>query len=424
MPEKNNSTSAKGNEAPTKSRQPKKRSIKQFINSKIKASLLSSLYIVIILLINLLVLYLFKWNIWSLYWLNAGFIIILPIFEIFDNIHVTVMDVRSGHSWTETRGLRGVYIGIAILLVTTFIIFKVADAIFPPYNFMKTFILTVVPICVSGGFILRCLLNIHSGIISVRAGRAQLNDPNAPQAHEVLKPYIEKHKSIYKKAILGVAIICILAVIVQYTQVLIFTPKIRNELDTLTIYRESENALPYSDDAILQGKENGEFSDFCTIFETSVSEDLKLRGITGQYTQTIQYQYDYKTEKWGATVDTPSVAIKTANVSGEWAPVDGTTCTDYAGNAKDFKIKLKITSMTTEKVQGTIFFFSGDTQIFESGFEGAVAIKQSDLYTTATMSKGYAIFFDEGHRELIFAYQAFDDSIVITGDFAGHLKRQ
>lgn len=403
---------------------PNEQSGRHFIKEGIKTCLLSLLYIAIVVAINILVLRHFKWNIWSLYWLNAGFIIILPIFRHFDGIEVQVTELNSGRQWTETQGLRGIIIGVVVLLVVTLLVVGLIDTIFPPYSYMGHFFLLIVPAFVSGGHIFKRSMDVYAGVTMIIAGRRLVKDANAPRVQAVMDVNAEKCGKISLIATLSMIAICVLAIVVQYLQVLFVTPMIRKKLDVLTVYRQSEDNIPYSDDVILQSRDDGEFSKFSTEFETAVSETLDINGVNGQYDQSIHYRYNYKEKKWEVNEGSPQVVINTANISGTWAPSGDSLCTDNDAGAENFKVTLDIAELTTEKTRGTVRFFSGEELIFESTFTGDVTVEDGTLITTATMSKGYNVFFDVGCTELTFKYQAFNESIVLSGYFEGYLMRK
>lgn len=403
---------------------PNEQSGKHFIKEGVKASLLNLLYAAIVIGINLIVLHYFKNDIWSLYWLNAGFIIILPIFGHFNGIEVEVWNVRTGQTWTETQGCRGIVIGVIVLLVITWLIFSLADAIFPPYNYMTDFILYAVPTIISGGFALNRLLDVYTGVTMSLAGRKLMKDAAAPRVQNVMEKHGALRGRISVALTIGTVAICVLALIGQYVQVLFVTPKIKKELDVVAVYHSGEDALPFSDDVLSGGRKTGEFSEFSTRFKTTVEADLAVNGVTGHYVQDINCVYDFDADRWVLNNSTPLATIRTADISGTWDVCENTVCTDNAGSAKDFAVILVVDELTTEKTSGVVRFKDGDQQIFESKFEGTVVLNGGELNATATMEKAYDVFFDEGHTELTFKYQASDDTIVLSGDYAGHLERQ
>ena len=101
-----------------------------------------------------------------------GFGIIRPIFNHFNGQVFEVVNVATGESWEDSHWLRGILIGLAVLGVVTWGLFSLADVIFPPYTFMKNFILIAAAAFVSGYFVLQQFRMAFLGLKMWRAANA------------------------------------------------------------------------------------------------------------------------------------------------------------------------------------------------------------------------------------------------------------
>lgn len=400
---------------------PNEQSGRHFMKEGIKGFFINLAVAAVVFLINFFILKIFKWNPWSLYWTNLGLVVILPIFNHFNSIEVAVYDGRTGqYLRTDTLGCRGIVIGLIVLGVITWLIFGLADFIFPPYNYMETFILIAAPTVISGGFILNRIHDMCDHVKVYLAGRRLTKDATAPRVQAVIEKNGEVRARISKITTIAAVAIFVLAFIGQYVQVFFVTQKSHATLDTLAVYRTVEGALPLPDKALTDL--DGEFSEFSTRFATSAKGDLTYHGVTGHYIAYISYHYDVGEGRWSASHSSIDVTnITAADVKGTWS---STLCQDNAKGRKNFGIVLEVAEMTTEKVRGTIRFKEGDAQIHESAFEGTVVTENGFLAAEATMENPYAVFFDDGYSALSFKYQIVDDSFAFTGDFQGVLEKE
>lgn len=401
---------------------PNEQSGRHFIKEGTKTALFNLLFAAVVAAINLIVFHYFDRDIWSLYWLNAGFIIILPLFSHFNGIEVEVWEVNTGRTWTETQGCRGIVIGVIVLLVVTWLVFGLAEIIFPPYNYMTNFILYAVPTIISGGYVLKRLLDVYTSAVMMLAGRKLMKDASAPRVQTVMEKHGELRSRISHWLTIGTVAVCVLAFVGQYVQVLFVTPKIRGQLDTAAVYRTCEKALPFADEALTDL--DGEYSEFSTRFATKTEADLTYGGVTGHYVAELVYHYGHETDAWRVSQSVSVMSITAADVKGTWS---SDNCQDHAAGAEAFGITLEIAEMTTEKVSGVIRFMSSDKQIHESKFEGTVTVSGGNLVANATMKTAYNVFFDAGYTELNFKYQIADGSFVFdgeNGDYNGYLEKQ
>ena len=398
---------------------PNEQSGRHFMKDGVKGFFIGLALAAVVLLVNFFILKYFKWDLWSLYWTNLGLVIILPFFSYFNSIQVEMWNVRTGDTWTETQGCRGIVIGLVVLGVITWLIFGLADFIFPQYGYMETFILVAVPTAISGNFILNRIHDMCDSVKVFFAGKRLAKDAAAPRVQEVIEKNGEVRARISKITTIAAVAIFVLAFVGQYVQVLFVSVKGRATLDTLALYRAAEDALPLPDEALTDLE--GEFSDFSSRFTTSAEGDLTYNGVTGHYLSYIGCRYDVGEGRWEASVSNSVINITAADVKGTWSSA---MCVDNADSKKDFGIVLEVAEMTTEKVRGTIRFKSGDTQIHESTFEGTVTATDEFLVAEATMKTAYAMFFDAGYTALSFKYQVVDDSFSFTGDYQGVLEKE
>jgi hypothetical protein len=303
--------------------------------------------------------------------------------------------------------------------VVTWLIFGLADLIFPRYGYMETFILIAVPTVISGNFILNRIHDMCDSVKVFLAGKRLAKDAAAPRVQEVIEKNGEVRARIAKITRIAAVVIFVLAFVGQYVQVLFVSVKGRATLDTLALYRAAEDALPLPDEALtdLEGK----FSDFSSRFTTSAEGDLTYNGVTGHYRSHLGCRYDVGEGRWEASVSNSVTNITAADVKGTWSSA---TCVNHIRSTNDFGIVLEVAEMTTEKVSGTIRFKSGDTQIHESTFEGTVTVVDDFLKAEATMKTGYEAFFDEGYKELSFKYQVAYDTFSFEGDYQGVLEKE
>lgn len=376
----------------------------------------------LVLAINILVLYFFDGNLWSLYWTNMGFVIIRPIFNHFNGQVFEVINVATGESWEDSHWLRGILIGLAVLGVVTWGLFSLADVIFPPYTFMKNFILIAAAAFVSGYFVLQQFRMAFLGLKMWRAGKRTLKDLELPFLGDEIRKLTDKFATNTIRIIAGAVIICLLAVIIQYAQVLILTPKIRSSLDTLEVYRSAEGALPFSDEVIKNAK--GEFKDFSTEYKTFYEGDIEHNGIKGHYEQRVSYEYNFKEKKWKAELGGAGYDITEltdANVSGVFT-ADG--CTDNVYNTKDMSFALDIKSLTTTEANGTFTVRNATEQTYSSKWSGTVTHKNGCFYVTGKLSVPRKQFFDAGYTAFNFIYHISEDAVTVTDDYSGVLHRQ
>lgn len=372
-----------------------------------------------ILLINIALLIIFKWNFWALYFANIGFIIIRPLFNHFNQKIVIVTNLRSGQSWEETQGLKGIIIALVIINIITYLWISIAKVIFPPYAFMEDFILIAASAFVSGRYIIQFIRQAFLNLKIHKAGKALMKDPTAPRVKDVIKQLEDtysKHSFIYLAVAIG---LCILAILAQYCQVWVLTPGIENSLDKVALYQSQENALPFSKDAIHNSK--GEFSKFSTEYTTDFHENLEYMGVAGEYNQNVVYKYNHKNKCWKIKPSSPTISITSVNISGTWSAGG---CIDNLYQTDNMTFVLNISSFNSETVNGTFIIKNATDTIYTGNFSGSVAQSGKYLNATAKLEIGRKQFFDEGYTELTFYYDIQDGTIALFGDYTGVLNRQ
>ncbi len=413
-----NPTERKPSQRPTRN----EKAAKEYIKDGRNTFFISLGFGLLVLAINIIVLYLFDGDLWSLYWTNMGFVIIRPIFKFFNNQVFEVTNIATGESWEDSHWLLGIIIGAAVLGVSTWALFSLADFIFPPYTFMKNFILIAAAAFVSGYFVLQQFRMAFLGLKLWKAGKKTLKDPEAPFVGDVADSFFEKYATNTIRIIVGAVVVCLLAVIIQYAQVLILTPKIRSSLDTIEVYRSAEGALPFSDEVIKNAK--GEFKEFSTEYQTVYEGDLEHNGIKGHYEQRVSYGYNFKEKKWTTALGGASYSVTSltdANVSGVFT---GDGCTDYVYDTKDMSFTLDIKSLTLSEANGTFTVRNATEQTYSAKWNGTVTHDNGCFYVTGKLSVPRRQFFDAGYSDFSFTYHISEDAVTVTGDYSGVLYRQ